>query len=511
LTDADKYAVTTVSGLESERYYLSIFTPKSNDTTIYYYQFSGPESLAQRSSTDKYDGYRPNHMANTRIEDNAYVHLYIGDIFDNQFNMSVASKTGDREMSKSNPYLKVTMSSTVKLKSVATEVDDEDPSSSEYDKTRKGIAQNMRANIGRSEVYQAFLSTYDKVDTTGGSSNVSINMQAPPFVIINEYHCYAGLDNTGTEQPISYTAPTVENKGITENYIKLLNNKDIIPIIGYAANDFAVTYELEYELQYFDENDLPAQFSLNAEGVNGVGTKVIGYSNISSLQNNIAYTTSSKKDDTASLRYYVSDSSQASLSYIVVKTSGQMLGPYSDLGINPLDVVEKEHVIHTYAQYDTSSLKNSGDYIEFSIKLSNKSNYSTYLPIATYVKQIKITGAYGTIFDSTTMPDGATLSNPSGTYLKVTRTDNEYKIRVHKDYVQTQGASDSGRYLFPIELTVYTGDDMFNNTGLMYSNYKISVHAEMWTAITNGTESDPSNADNYLIYTNAKVNPEVLN
>ena len=108
------------------------------------------------------------------------------------------------------------------------------------------------------------------------------------------------------------------------------------------------------------------------------------------------------------------------------------------------------------------------------------------------------------------MDNGATLSDPSGTYLKVTKLDNEYKIRVHKSYVQTQGASDSGRYNFPIELTVYTGDEKFNNTGLMYSNYKISVHAEMWTALMGGTESDPSNADSELIYTNAKVYPEVI-
>lgn len=92
----------------------------------------------------------------------------------------------------------------------------------------------------------------------------------------------------------------------------------------------------------------------------------------------------------------------------------------------------------------------------------------------------------------------------------MTRTDTEYKIRVHKDYVKKQGSDDSGRYLFPIEYTVYTGDEKFNNDGLMYSNYKVSVHAEMWSAITGGTESEPSNADNYLIYTNAKVDPDVI-
>lgn len=505
LADEEKWAVTSVTNIQPERYYLSIFTPKSEDTKIYHYQFTGSESFIQRSAEDIYDGYRPNHITKT----NAVVHLYIGDLYENTFTMTVSSKTGDREMSKSNNNLKVTMTSTVMLKSVATEIDDEDPSSAEYDKTRKGIAQNMRSNAATSEIYQAFLSTYDKKDTVDGSSNISINMQAPPFVIIKKYNYYNGEDKTGTANEISYPDP---NEYTTENYVQLLNNKNIVSDLGNAANGYAITYELEYELNYFDENDLPAQFSLNAEKVDEVGTKVIGYSNISSSQTNVAYSATSEKDDTTSLRYYVSDSAQASLNYNVVHTTGEeMSGPYSYLGINPLDEPETEHLIKTLAQYDTHSLKNSGDYIEFSLKLSKKSDYSEDLAIGTYIKSLKITGTNNDlIFDSDTMANGSFKSFSGTKYLIVTRTDTEYKIRVHKDYVRKQGSDDSGRYLFPIEYTVYTGDENFNNDGLMYSNYKVSVHAEMWSAITGGTESEPSNADNYLIYTNAKVDPDVI-
>lgn len=504
LADEEKWAVTSVTNIQPERYYLSIFTPKSEDTKIYHYQFTGSESFIQRSTEDIYDGYSPNHITKT----NAVVHLYIGDLYENTFTMTVSSKTGDREMSKSNNNLKVTMTSTVMLKSVATEIDDEDPSSAEYDKTRKGIAQNMRSNAATSEIYQAFLSTYDKKDTVDGSSNISINMQAPPFVIIKKYNYYNGEDKTGTANEISYPDP---NEYTTENYVQLLNNKNIVSDLGNAANGYAITYELEYELNYFDENDLPAQFSLNAEKVDEVGTKVIGYSNISSSQTNVAYSATSEKDDTTSLRYYVSDSAQASLNYNVVHTTGEMSGPYSYLGINPLDEPETEHLIKTLAQYDTHSLKNSGDYIEFSLKLSKKSDYSEDLAIGTYIKSLKIRGTNNDlIFDSDTMANGSFKSFSGTKYLIVTRTDTEYKIRVHKDYVQKQGSDDSGRYLFPIEYTVYTGDEKFNNDGLMYSNYKVSVHAEMWSAITGGTESEPSNADNYLIYTNAKVDPDVI-
>lgn len=511
LEDSDKWAVTAVdTTIQPERYYLSIFTPKSDDTTIYHYQFTGPDSLPQRSSSDIYDGYRPNHITNT----NAVVHLFIGDLYETTFTMRVDSHNGEREMSKSNKKLKVTMESTIQLKSVASEVEGKEPTDPDYDKTRKGIAQNMRANSGTSEIYQAFLSTYDRVDTLGGSSNISINMQAPPFVIINKYNYYNGTDNSGSPNPLSYPDP---NEHITENYVQLLNNKNIVSNLGNENNSYAITYEMEYELNYFDENDLPLQFSLNSSDNKdeGIGTKVIGFSNISSSKSNIAYSVTSAKDDTTSLRYYVTDSAQAILTYNVVKTSGEMLGPYSDLGINPLDTEETEHLIRTTAVYDAHNLKNSGDYIEFSVKLSNKSNYSEYLSLSTYIKELKIFGTSNDEIFNSSWADGSTHLNG---HVKVTKTDNEYKIRVHKDYVQKQGNANSGRYLFPITFTVYTGDSKFNNnrdgennlTGLMYSNYRVTVHAEMWSALTGGTESDPSNADSFLIYTNARIEPNVI-
>jgi hypothetical protein len=66
--------------------------------------------------------------------------------------------------------------------------------------------------------------------------------------------------------------------------------------------------------------------------------------------------------------------------------------------------------------------------------------------------------------------------------------------------------------MFPINYAVYTGDSKFNNNtgGLMYSNYKVSVHAEIWSAKTGGTRTEPSVADSDLIYTNAKINPDVI-
>jgi hypothetical protein len=511
LAATDKYAVTGVSNIQPERYYLSIFTPKSNDTNIYHYQFTGSDSF-NRIDTEEgeeylNDGYRPNHITKT----NAVVHLYIGDLYENTFDMSVSSKTTEQEMNNaSNNYLTVTMTSTIQLKSVPSEVA-EGVTGADYDKTRKGVAQNMWSNRDTAEIYQAFLSTYDKKDTTAGSSNVSINMQAPPFVGVNSYNYYLGTSDSGTAIPISYPDPNID--GISENYVTLANNVNVISEISKASNDYAITFKVVYELRYFSDDELAAQFSPNPERKDGIGTKVIGFSNIASSQDGVEYSAASKKDDTTSRRYYVADSSKATLTYNVSKTTDEMLGPYSYLGINPQETNEKEHLIKTVAQYNTESLKDNGDYIEFSIKLHYKNDdYATNLPIGTYFKDLKIYGTNDDVIFDSAWANGYTKSLNGVAYLKATNTGSEYKVRVHKDYVQKQGGNDSKKYLLPIDYTVYTGDEKFNAEagGLMYSNYKVSVHAEMWTAIAGGTESDPSNADNYLIYTNARVEPDVI-
>ena len=507
---AEKYAVTGVSNIQPERYYFSIFTPKSNDTNIYHYQFTGSDSFDRIDTEvgEEYlnDGYRPNHITKT----NAVVHFYIGDLYENTFSMDVSSRTTDQEMNMSNSYLTVTMTSTIQLKSVPSEVE-EGVTGADYDKTRIGVAQNMQSNKDTAAIYQAFLSTYDKKDTTTGSSNVSINLQAPPFVGVNSYNYYLGTEDSGTAYPISYPDPNID--GISENYVTLANNVNIISEISKAANDYAITFKVVYELRYFGDDELAAQFSPNPERKEEIGTKVIGFSNISSSQDGVGYSAASEKDDTTSLRYYVADSSKATLTYNVLKTTNEMLGPYSYLGINPQETNEKEHLIKTVAQYNTESLKDNGDYIEFSIKLHYKyDDYATNLPIGTYFKDLKIYGTNNDVIFDSSWANGYTKSLNDVVYLKSTNTGSEYKVRVHKDYVQKQGGIDSNKYLLPIDYTVYTGDEKFNaeEGGLMYSNYKVSVHAEMWSAVTGGTESDPSNADNYLVYTNARVEPNVI-
>ena len=87
---------------------------------------------------------------------------------------------------------------------------------------------------------------------------------------------------------------------------------------------------------------------------------------------------------------------------------------------------------------------------------------------------------------------------------------NQITLRVHKSLLQTQGDSSSNIYMIPISFEVITGDSTFKNGELKYSNYKVSITAATYSNMTTGNYADSSYAYNHLIYTNAKLDPEVM-
>lgn len=170
---------------------------------------------------------------------------------------------------------------------------------------------------------------------------------------------------------------------------------------------------------------------------------------------------------------------------------------------------------------DTSSY----DYIEFCLQLSNKDNYSLPLKISDYLTGLKIYGKNDTvIFDQDKIIAG-TASSMSNVSTSISSDGKTYKVRVKKSLLQTQTKDDDTEatvFVVPIKFNVYTGDGKFNDntetdedeneilTGLMYSNYKVSLHAEMYSVLSGGTVYDVSQDDDHLIYTNTRIIPEVI-
>ena len=82
-------------------------------------------------------------------------------------------------------------------------------------------------------------------------------------------------------------------------------------------------------------------------------------------------------------------------------------------------------------------------------------------------------------------------------------------IRVNKTALKTRGGATSGIYEIPVSYTAITGNDNFGVGNKIYSNYMVSMTAATYENQTTSEYTASSYAYNYLIYTNARLDPSV--
>lgn len=492
-----------------ECYYLSIFTPKNaSDVSIYHYEVASKESFACKNvGADTDDVWRAN-----KIVTNQTAHLIMGNLYENNLMLNVVSRNGTQLMASDNPYLTVTMTASIQLTQEAQDAN---------------VATNMYNNRARSTIYQTFLMTYDMLKTATGSSELGFVPDAAVTIDPVQYKYIAGTEYNDASAS-NVPGVTSSNYHFIDNYsyIEAANNMNLISYLADENNDYGVTLRTKFNLVYAP-TDLAYQFPKKGEGVQyDIGTKVIGYSGISSSAETAAYSSNMKPVPDGN-RYYTNDDNNATLVYTVVETEDNIAGPYSYLGINPIDLESENTVsfVDTVATYDTRSLKNVGNFVELTFELSNKSNYSDYLNISNYLQDIKIyglnsSGAETVLYKSdsnltdaqqTVTSDGlAAAEDESNVVVKVDTSDNsKIVLKVRKDYLQKRA---DDYFVFPIEYNVKTGNTLFNNNtgGRMYSNYMVTLTAYTYTSMSSNSAQSVSYATDHLIYTNARVISDVF-
>ena len=512
LADSAKFTVTSVTGIKSERYYLTIFTKADkNDSKIYRYEISSPDTFGTSGTGVTYtdeDWIVQNWRAN-KIDRNTVMHLFIGNLYDNSLTLEVdPQKDGSRVMAADNHYLKVKMTANVALTTNAI---------------NSGVASNMGTygGNGKAEIYQTFLMMYDKYDMTQ-TSEVGIDLTAGGLIGNRKYYYQGG--NISAASFNTETATEVDNPEylMSDKYVELRNNENLISELSKRANNYAVTLQVSYEMTYAPD-DLCIQFPKKEDGtLLDIGSCVIGYSKIASTAEDAANSAAFVKETNAT-RYYTSDEATASLEYNVVQTDKDYegyAGPYSYLGINSVETGDSKEYVDTYAVYDTRKLKNTSNYIEFTLTLSNKEAYvkptvgnpvyqGTALPISDYLTDLKI---YGADMNSDGKPDvifDQNVGSTSSATVVSTKDTYIYKVRVNKSLLRMDT---EGVYYIPIDFKVVTGNKTFKSDGLEYSNYKVSLTAAMYSAI-DSAESSYSKASytyNHIIYTNARVISDVF-
>lgn len=537
----------------SETYYLSIFTKENdNDNAIYHYEVSSRETFESNSAAagtntgwTQGSGWQPNKMRGN----NTSIHIIMGNLYENDLAVEVSSLRQQNEgqnavkgrcMDDDNYYLTVTMTSTVKLKQAAI---------------TGGVPGNMENNPN-SPIYQGFLMTYDTLSEVGGQSILGIEPDAGAWLGSDKVYTINVGDHYNEASAVNVDNPQFLNDSST--YIEIRNNTKLGGKLYDSTNNYAVTFRAKFDIGYASKY-LSYQFPKRQNDNDDVGAKVVGYSGISSSNTGVAYSSTlrSKEDYEieengviiqAGHRYYTDDDTKAILNYDVVQTKSKdefgtpnpdvYGGKYSYLGINAYESNITSSFVDTFALYDIRDIQNPGDFIEFTLSLSQSGAYlkpaagsphspseSYALDITEYLQNLKIYGKdlagstnmdvlYDMNQDMEVNPNGTGNTRTGTLQASLNQSKNMLTIRVHKSLLRTQGSANSNIYMLPITYEVKTGDALFNSNtgGLKYSNYKVSVTAAAYPAMNSnvGDYTQSSYAFNHLIYTNTKVNPNVI-
>ena len=509
VAEANRFTVTSVSDIKTERYYLSIFTKADkNNNSVYRYEISSPESFAATGTGVVSDGtWTVNNWRANKIDKNTVINFFTGKLYENGLTLNVTPKqSGTLAMSAANNFLTVDMKATVALTQTA--------------KT-SGVGGNMYTFRNNADIYQTFLMMYDRLAIVGGTHEIGIDTAANAKVGINSYY-YANdiVSDDLTDSNATAVSDPSSKKVESAMYIELRNEQNLIEMLGSGNN--AATLQVNFDMVYAAD-DLSTQFPKKDPDDNAqstLGAKVIGYSKIASTVESAANSATYIKE-TDDYLYYTTTESTATLTYNVEPTPDNAAGQYSYLGINSVETGDAEMFVDTYAVYDTHRLTNPGNFIELTLTLSDKGdgyvtpatgnpiNSGTALNIGEHLTELKIYGADGDDADSDDdLIFDQTASDVSADTRVTQKSNNIYTIRVRKNLLKTKS---DGVYVIPITYKVKTGNTLFKSDGKKYANYKVSLTAAIYSSISSSDYSKNSYAFDHIIYTNARVLTSVVN
>lgn len=336
--------------------------------------------------------------------------------------------------------------------------------------------QNFKAYTPNT-MFQQFIVNLKNYDNTNAATPVKIMADTALWTLTVK-------DQAGTELDSLTGADDVYGKDTLSIVYKGRNTQegDKLPAWIEDSAHTKIIIEAVVTLTYTTvANQFPAR--LNESDPTGIG--VSAQSRVANSESQLPITTL-KSSVGDSNRYYIEKLSYATLDYSMkpsVETSnGDKNAP---LGINASEAGdETSFTIDTIGNYDCSgvdeTVMNQAESIRYTLQLYQKDqNADTYSGDPLQI------GAYWT---SCTM--GQDLSE--------------------KQIVITQDKPSSGNtktFQIPISFTVLTGK-LFEEKGLMYSNYKVTLKAELLD--DSGKSLNGTEAMDYIIYTNARIYPQMM-
>lgn len=337
--------------------------------------------------------------------------------------------------------------------------------------------KNMFKTYTPKEMYQQFAIDLKKYTADGTSTNVAIGASSATW----KYSVYNGdtlLCNTDEEKQVLQG----------ENQLLISYGGENLPIQIKTADDSGNSLRICATITLYYDDIIEQGFPPREGDDTTSGIYVQTESRLANRESLLSIT-SNKQTKEDEKRYYTESTSFAKLEYdIIQKETGVYNGDKNaQLGINPDDPEYSSLAVDTVGRYDYSNVSDTtleqAKQIRYSIELYQKDNNGTYNmanPLSLAI--------YWTDFQVQNVP----VDQLSGTnWVK----DDSFEVS------ETRVCS------IPIQFSVKTGT-AFETAGLTYANYKVRLTAVLLDK--DGRELKETEATDYIIYTNARVYPQII-
>lgn len=487
--DTDRFDLSTDTKNLTEDYYLTMTTAKAENVLFHQFQLTTPSSLYPNVSG----------KINGAVQNNHSIQLNFADLFSNTIKVETLESNPNVVMDDENNAVKIKVISTISFKENAPIP------------IMKTVLDNNNIPIYHSN--HIFM---NKRSTNHGAAEKVIG-DIDGIEMIKGEDTIAAYDSTGTEltSPSKLEYDMVYGKASANFFEISEQNKekaiDLRPWLTAGKTEVAPVVEIKTTFKIiYTHSGIVTQFPerQKSEEITDIGTYVSARSSLAYDAADTTYSSSVSDtvEDSKKRLYYRNAMNDASLKFnayhpISSGTPDEERGDgqtkaNDQLGINTFDEeTETSSLIHTNGIYDASQLSaldKKNLYIHWTIELQCKNDsYKDDLKLSDYLNSVTIKDINEqqlAVFDSSSEMNGKKLDY-SNSRDKFEETDN------------------AGLFDVYIDFDVKTGADLEAVENAFYSNYKIVLTASLYEG---SAMIDGSAADDYIIYTNAHIDPKFI-
>lgn len=376
------------------------------------------------------------------------VHMILGNLYDQTFTFRT---TGDQVINDSNRALKAELTATISLKSES--------------------AENVKSylNYDSIKLYHGFIIEATRTDENGTEKGIKGNPSVSGTYKIGSTEYSKNFSNT--DSVIMVSGGTAEAP--VDIKARLISGS-----VTITCNDLMIVYP--------DGESIIAQFPERRDQDDTYGVTLSASSNLAYVPDNIEQSKMSEsRSDSNGKSYYRENIEAATLSYNLPSNSpSEMIR----LGINGLDTNDK---ITAVGYYNVLNLPETAidraKKVKFTLSLYQKTSTGIYdaVPMAEYLENI-------TLYDKNGTAKAPVSAGDSYEYVFDRETELNYE---------------AGSFEVVSSYSVITGAE-FEGGKKIYSNYKVQLTAQLLDE--NNDPIENSGCSDYIIYTNAKINSQLI-